>query len=203
MIPKLYATGTYTVDEPFASRILANTEYTCRAIRTFGELVDAGVEPYEEYYEPYKINRQLYEQDVENNVAIISLRSSQGTYIMIPDSYIQAVPNTSGLPYHAALLSVDIGVIPTNLDLTSLMDTIRQVAQDYIGIENVEVQEVAISEVTLISAEDNDRLEKARKANIKVFESDRSKAIRLATINEALQTRIKELEDYIVTTIPP
>lgn len=203
MIPKLGASGIFTLDSPFAERMLPDTEYTCVAIQMFVELIDIGVEPYEEYYEPFKIEKQEYDEDVENGVAMITLRSSQGVFMRVPDSYIQGVPNANGLPYHAALLSVDLGVIPSNLDLTSLMDTIRQVTEDYIGIQDIQVQEVAVSDTTLVSAPDHDRLEAARKANITVFESDRSKAIRLADVNAALQQRIGELEDYIKSTLPP
>lgn len=203
MIPRIHTAGIYTLDEPFAAQVLLNVEYTCKAIRTFSELIEMGVEPYEEYYEPYKIERQSYEEDVENGVVIVTLRSTQGTFIILPDSYIKAIPNANGFNYHAALLSVDLGVIPSDLDLASLKDTIRQVTEDYLGIQDVDVQEVAVSDTTIISSEDHDRLEAARKANIKVFESDRSKAIRLADVNEALQIRIKELEDYIKSTLPP
>lgn len=202
MIPIFGSSGIFKLDDPFMGQLQPGISYTCVAVRLFEELTEMGIDPFEEYYQPNGIDRARYDEDVLNNVAIVSLRSTQNAWITLPDSFIIGVPNPNGVPYHAMLLSVDIGAIPETLALDSLIDTIKQVTKDYLGVV-AEVQEVVASDRELISMDDHDTLEAARRANIATDESDRSKAIRMETAMNAMVIKIKELEDYIAANLPP
>lgn len=202
LVPKRGDRGIYTLKAPYQALVAAGIEYSCESIRSFAEIIEGGGEPFELYYQPRGLTYNKYEEDVLLQASIVTLRSSQGQWVDVPSTYIAGVPNPNGVPYHAVLLGISLGAIPVGLKLDSIKATISNVVRDYLGV-NSKVEELVVSDTKAISMTDHDSLEVARLVNVKVSESDRSKAIRLETTVTAQAKKIKELEDYIKTKIPP
>jgi hypothetical protein len=72
LLPMLGAAGIYTLNAPFDKDLLANTQYTCVAIRKLVEIVAGGGDPFNDYYVPKNLDKSIYSQDLANDVSIVS-----------------------------------------------------------------------------------------------------------------------------------
>lgn len=196
MIPPLSATGLYRVSAPFDSVLLSNRSYTCMAIRRLSDFIGLGVDPYDTYYKPLNIDEAKYKTDYANNECIISLQSTDGSWVYVPSSYILSYPELNGIPYSRVGLFADLGALPDSLDLTYAKAKVADVLAALLGIP-VSVSTVVTSARTLISQNDHLTAEATRLQNVTQNDTDYSEVFRLQNEIEMLRARNMQLEAYI------
>lgn len=192
LLPPIGTSGIYLLNSPFASQLQPNIAYRCEAVRKLSDLIEAGVDPFEEIYQPNGISQQSYEQDVANQACIVSLQSSTGHWVYVPSTYIKSFPNVNGVPYRVMVLGVELGPIPEYMDLGAVKSAVAQTVRDVLGVTPT-IKEVAISPVQNFSQNDHDVIESNRAAQI--ANSDTWKAKYLAAQNslEELQRQYNVL----------
>lgn len=132
--PLIGATGEYQVRSPYTTT--AGGIYKCAEVSSISALASNLVDVYLNYYEPYGLAPSHYITDKDNEENIVHLASTNGNPdIFIPSSYIVGIPSGVSIPYSRVLLSVDLGLLPDRLPLASLMDDIKNLSSDVIGVD--------------------------------------------------------------------
>lgn len=143
--PQIDATGVYTVKEPF---VIADGDiYKCEGIYGFEALESMCIDIFACYYEPVDLTIEELAEDRNNNVNIVTLIPvNGGPALHIPSSYILTVPVSSVIPYNRLIVSLDLGLLPDELELSSMMEAIRDAASDITGVlPKVKLHRVAVS----------------------------------------------------------
>lgn len=203
--PPLRARGRYVLVTPW----LANPSklYTTVAIRGFEDLYNLGIDVYNTYYFPMGLidgqSGFSFVAEQTNKADIITLMADDGEIIYVPDTYIQSFPNMGEVKYSHTVLSVTLGPLPDQNDLSNIKAVIAdQVAQVY-GITPTVLEHRAAS-LANPTATEHEALEAARVAAITVLETDHAKALRLQAQNTLLQQKVATLTNLLRTNgIPP
>lgn len=200
LIPAIGAKGIYSLDNPFNALLTINVPYTCRAIRKLEDISGAGEDPFELYYNPYKLDVIRFDKDVSEGVCIISLQSDTGDWVYVPSSCIQSYPSISGVIYRAMMIGVSLGTQPDTLDLATLEDEIVHLVKRLTGI-NAVTKQVQVSKEQLISHDIYDTMEVVRKSRITSSDSTLLQNIELKQQVSLLQEQLTALQNYIRTKL--
>lgn len=203
ILPALGSYGLFELDEPFNNALTPDVSYTCVALRQLDDIVRAGGNPKSSHYDPKGIPDAKYALDAAAGVCIVSLQDPSGAIVHVPSSYILKFPDSSGVPYTAMLLSLELGPIPDSLDLSWLSQRAKDLIRETIGITSVTAHAVAISNTILVNRDTHLGYEAARRLNITENQTDLAKYLKASTDLQAAQQRITELETYIKTNLAP
>ena len=186
LIPPIGTAGIYDLKAPFSARLQPKVSYKCEAVRKLSDIIEEGVDPYEEFYLPVGLSETAYQADLLNNACIVSLQSSSGHWVRVPTTYINSYPNINGVPYRGMVLGVELGPIPEYLDLAAVKVAVSNVIRDVLGVRPT-VKEVAITSTQNFSQNDHDVLEGTRASLIVNSDTDRAKLLDLQARFAALQ----------------
>ena len=200
IIPAIGSKGVYNLKAPFNSLVVANTPYTCVAIRTLNDIISGGVDPFATYYQPNGVTQDLYNSDLISGVSIISLQSGAGAWVYVPSSYILNYPATNGVPYTATALAVSLGTVPNSLNITSLMGEITDLVYSLTGVF-ASVKPIALSLPQLIDPVTSETLEAIRTNRITVSMSTSAQNAVLKAQIVTMQQHINDLENFIMKNI--
>lgn len=135
--PPLGAYGTYVLKAPWDAE--SNKVYKCIGTKYTQEMVLAGNNPYELVYSPMGITQDIFNMDVQASVAIISLLATDGSRIMVPDTYIEKYPDQSSVVYNYTVMSIDIGPQPSTIDLSVCVADLKDTVSKYTGIASTNI----------------------------------------------------------------
>lgn len=195
-IPDIGCTGAYVLRAPFDTIIKANTSYVCRAVKTFNDIIGEGEDPFELYYDSVGLTQSNYDSDAAASAVIVSLQAGTGEWVYVPSTYIVSFPLVNGTKYHAMMLGVSIGAVPDTMDLTAVKNKISDDVLNIIGIRPT-MKEVAVSAISILSAEDAQRVEAARAARITIVKSNATNYQEASARADRMQLRLVEMETYI------
>lgn len=200
--PPLHAKGLYTVTAPFSTA--PNTLYECVAIRSFQELLQQGVDIFTQYYEPVGLDNTDYTNDLAAGANLITLLSDTAPALRLPDTYIAAYPDMTGVAYNQVILSLSLGPLPDYLDLTFAKQQIAAVASDTLGLEPQVNVYIAPSTGSMSQAE-ADAHEVSRQAAIKNRTTDHAQLLVLQAQLEQAQIQNKALIEVLQShgLLPP
>lgn len=201
ILPIIGTTGLYNLKAPFETALMANTPYTCIAVRRLSDIVAAGGEPQVEYYQPYNLSDDAYQADLANDVCIISLQAAGSETVYVPSSYLASYPDIGGVPYTVLALAINIGALPDALDLTYLKTKLNADIVEVLGVDTT-INVAAISRPSLMPYDMHNSLEAARQAKITAVKTDYAKYLEAQTALDQARTRIAELEAYILANQP-
>lgn len=201
LIPPIGTAGIYKLQSPFDVLLQPNTSYRTDSARRVSDFLELGVDPFEEFYQKNGLAKETYDADVTNQVVIVGLVSGAGHWVYVPSTYIVAYPDLNGVPYAVTVLGLELGAIPTYLDLSGLKTALANLVRDTIGVTPTP-KEVVISAVSKLSQQDHDALEAGRAVLITNTTTDRAKYLALQTQYATLQQQYQALEDYVKTKLP-
>lgn len=196
LIPPVGTSGIYTLAAPFNSLLQADMSYRCDAVRRISDFIEVGIDPFEEFYVANQLEKNTYDQDLMNQVCIISLVSSTGHWVYVPSTYILAYPDINGVPYTVMVLGVEIGAVPNYLNLAGFKQAIINLTRDTIGVIPT-IREVAISAVQKLSHVEHSVLENARVLLVNNSQTDRAKLLAAQAELNQLRQQYDQLETYI------
>lgn len=194
--PNVGDSGKFSLLPPFSQYITPDAIYTCRSVRTINDIVAAGEAVYEKYYKPAGVADVKFKSDAIQNVCIIGLQAGTGEWVYVPDSFISEAPTSNGVKYIPVVIGANLGVIPADLKLDTVMKTISEVIKSSLGIDS-EVKPVIVAQPALISQDDHVRINNIRQSNITNKKTDYLRVIELTNLVNTQQKQIKALEDYI------
>lgn len=192
--PPLRAKGLYEVRSPFT--LLTSSVYECIAVRSFDDFVQRGDDVFARFYQPVGLTESQYRTDRAENAHIVTLRSQTSALVFVPDTYIEKMPDMSGIEYKRIAISALLGPIPDEVDLTHLKSSIADLVSDITGVVS-EVTEHAIPHSGAITLEQHETLEIAREAAINNRTTDRARLLEQQEIIDAQRQRIADLEQLL------
>lgn len=189
-IPTIRSTGSYQVELPWA--LSPTVPYTCIAIRTFNEFVKQGVNVYDTFYSPMGVDKNKFNEDTKAGVVIVALESQLGEIVYIPSSYILSLPSVSGVGYAHRVMTISLGMLPDDLDLSALKSSVRSLVEARIGVLS-EIHEASVPHVGVVSDTEHQALEQARAGRITEPTTDQGRIQQLVAQSQTLQQQINTL----------
>lgn len=163
MVPNVGDRGTFILKAPWV--IDTRGEFTCHAVRSFNELSKNGVNVYDTFYKPKGISEQSYKSEAELGVVIVALRSTSGSFIYVPSSYILGMPNAGGYPYSRRIITIDLGALPTGLNTEAMREDLGIIINATFGVDpTIKEVEMPISEI--VTPDNHLAIEQGRRGRI-------------------------------------
>lgn len=195
LTPPLHARGVYKLKTPWASP--TDHVYECIAIRSFRDFIERGDDVFKRFYHPKQISEDDYKADLALGANIITLESETMAVIHVPDTYIEAFPDVTGVAYKRIALSILLGPMPDVLDLSNLKASLAETASDTTGVEAF-VQEHVVPFSGVISQEQHEIMETRRQAAVTDRTTPYAEVLRLQGIIDDLTQKNQALTQWII-----
>ncbi len=192
--PPINTSGLYTVYTPYT--VADNTVYRCTAIRTFDVLISNSIDVYTEFYLPFDISTDDYNLDLDMSASIITLVASDGTFLYIPNTYIESYPGMNGLDYNRKLFVMDLGLLPLDLSVENMMEDVVEVITNVVGV-SATCEYVEVPYIQSITQEEHVQLEATRASAIKNHTPSAERIAELEEINNEQSVLIEELSQAL------
>lgn len=199
--PPIYAEGIFTCYPPFDSKVDINTVYVVEAIRSFPEMERRDRDVFAEIYQPAELSEDIYNEDADAHAAIVTLKSTDGTLVFIPNTYIESYPGMAGLDYSRNVVVLDVGMIPATIDLELLKKDLLDVIVKNVGA-TVEVTVDKMRYEGNVTHEEHVKLETARRLAIRQHVPLQMQLDEANQRNDALQEQVDELIETIAEIQP-
>jgi len=198
ILPVLGSQGTYELLPPFDTKITPEEIYTCKAIRSISEYISYNQDAKKEVYDYYGLSDEDFEEDVKNDIQIISLQNDDGVWLYVPSRFISKYPDANGIPYKQIAIVTKLPALKSDRDLSFLITDIDNLVKDSLGVSS-NVSIVELSRTISVVKELSIQMEAERSLLTSGKSTDRSRYISLKNELESLLERIKKLEEYIKT----
>ena len=197
LTPNLYSSGKWELLSPFDSLIDPNKNYTCTAIRSFGDLEVKNISVFESFYSPYDLPKETYSIDKERYASIISLTSDDMSVIYVPDTYIDKLPMRTSIAYNHVVLSISLGAISDILVLDDIKQKIEQLVLSDLGINSNVKEHVSGQAPEYFTLIEHKTIEANRLSLIQNNTSLYSQLTIKQNKLDALEEKNRNLEEYI------
>lgn len=197
VIPTVGVKGVFVLADPLNNKIEPGRVLTCTAIRSLGDIVSQGRDPYEAYYVPLDLPREAYTEHAQAGTYIATLESESNQVYRIPVNYIVSAPQPGGIPYEVLAMVVNLGPIAKDKDLTFFTSAVSNLVRDKLGI-TITPELVKISDTHHIDSEEAEQLEASRDNAINDRTTDSSKLTTMAQTISEKDVEIAALKKYIV-----
>jgi len=196
LLPEVGCIGLWSLKTPFAALLKPNTTYNCQAVRKIKEILAEGEEPFEDYYVANNLSQALYDADVAAGECIVSLQSGSGEWIHVPTSYVLSYPIMNGVKYRGVMMGINLSALPDNKDLSLLKTKMIDLVLGTVGVSPV-IKEIAITPPVILSKQDSDAIETARRNRISIIKTDAQKIAEYELQISKLNYKVTELENFI------
>lgn len=194
-IPKVGDRGAFKLKTPWV--ITQQGDFTCHAVRSFTELSKNGVDVYKTFYLPKGVSEEQYRTDSASGVVLVCLRSSTGTFIYVPSSYILGVPDGNGYAYSQRILTVELGPLPIDLSTEAIRSDIAALVNKRFGVNPVVAEsDLPISEI--VTPENHQALEAGRRGRISEQGNIESLYQDLLVAHTQTQQELKVMTDMLI-----
>lgn len=200
MIPIIGSAGKYVVSQPYA--IVSDKAYICRGISYIQSLLDKGVSVYENYYQSVGLSESDFNSDLENDEAIITLKSSDGEIANVPSSYITNAPTVKEVKYHRFGFIVDVGLLPQEEDFDLLLADIEERTRITLGV-TPNLSLAKLPHAGFVTQEEHASNLKDREINLSYERSPLLTIQSQAKEIERLKQNIKALEEVVISLQTP
>lgn len=194
LTPTLGLSGTYVLKSPYTLK--PDTTYTCRALQSFSDAESQGTNVFERHYEPYGVSYSVYKQDRESDATLVTL-SAIGASIIVPDTYIDVLPERIDVETSLIVLSVDLGPLPDNLGLTHVMNSISTECLDLLGYAP-EVRLLRLEHTDALTVTEQNNIETARQAAVEIRKDVHTRLAEEKAANVRLSTKLQRMEQLLL-----
>jgi len=201
VIPTVGVKGIFVLAEPLTNKIPPGLVLTCTAVRSLGDFVSQGRDPFTAVYEPLQLTKEQYEAQAKIGTYVATLRSESTQEFRIPVEYIVSAPQPGGVAYEVLAMTANLGPISKEKDLTFFTAAIQNVIKDKLGIDST-VELVKISDTQHLDMQEAEALEQARENSINDRTTDSSKLVVATQKIAEQQVEIDALKKYIVDNSP-
>lgn len=134
-LPPIGTIGVFTFQEPYNVDPYINRILKVVSIRSLEELTKDGVDPLNNIYIKFKMTKADYEDDLEESVPIIVFKSKAEALYYVPADRIDGLPKIDGTPYVRKIITLNLGALPTTINLSRLEEALKETSMEFIGIE--------------------------------------------------------------------
>jgi hypothetical protein len=197
LLPQVGSKGLIKLDAPFTNLVTSDVPYTVAAVRRLSDIASSGIDPFVTYYSPLGIDLVKYQADIVAGVCILSLQSPSDSWVYVPNSYLLAMPDSSGIAYTNIVVGVNLGALPDGLALDYFNAKVRDLAHDLLGVSNADVRGMVNSATTYLSKADHDVIAAARRNVMGIVVTDAAKLKESERQLATARAKIVELENFI------
>lgn len=131
-------------------------------------------DPFTEIYETAGLSELDYKRDLNNNVYLISfsLKTCDGVerYIRVPLNYLAEVSTPSIVEYANRIIMVDLGHLPSDLDLTPLFADLSDYVASRVGVTPT-IKDVSVGETLQLDHVSSETRETIRQNSVTVHKT--------------------------------
>lgn len=190
--------GRYDLSAPFNTLINNQLSYTCVSIENITSLQVRGSDPYTEIYLPAKLSLDRFKSDDELNIPVYTLQSKNGDLLVVPGLNIISLPDVNGVRYSNVMLGISLSALADQYDITSIKSEISDLIFNKVGVRS-EVKSIVYGASSIITQQQHQALEIARRENVNNNRSNLSTLTELKIQNATLLDKVKILENFILT----
>ncbi len=181
-IPSVGTEAFFTFKEPFNLYIknkfninTLSTKLKVISVISMRDMIRTDLrDPFTEIYETASLSEVDYKRDLNNNVYLISfsLRTCDGVerYIRVPLNYIAEVSTPSTIPYSNRIIMLDLGNLPTELELVPVFTDLADFIATRTGVNPV-IKDVSVGEVTHVDPPAHETRETIRLNSVTVHKT--------------------------------
>lgn len=200
MIPTLGVAGKFKVSTPFS--IDDTKSYKCRSVSFIQSLVDKGVDVFNDFYAPAGLTQADFDNDTASEIAIVTLKTSDGDIANIPSRYIEEAPIDLEVPYNRFAVMLDIGLLPSDTSFSFLIDQLSEISKAATGVE-ANASLATLTYDGFVTKEEHHDLIQEREVNIR-YDNSTITALRKALEREqSLKQRVEALEELVIRLSNP
>lgn len=199
--PTVGMSGAISVTGPFTTAITPQAIYTCIGLESLSGMIASDQDPLTDIYQPAGLAQADLDQDIEQDVKIVTLQAFDGDLVRIPNRYLLGLPDPSGVPYQLTMLGVALDAMPTGVDLDVLTSDIQELVLKRVGVHSTP-KLMVYGPVTLLSQDDHSVLQAARQAQMNNQHSYLSQLLAAQAQLVALQAKYTAMEAYIKAHLP-
>ena len=206
--PPVGSKGVFTLTSHYDTTLVANTVYTCIAVRLISDMIKDNVDVFGLYYAAKSIPIEQYQYDIVNGGGIVSLSDASGNIVKVPTSYIASYPAAGGVPVSVLGFAVTVTALPEDTDLNYVRSLIVDAIKDGLGVVITadQVKPAKLSQTQMISQADAAKIRSTCALNIKLNPTWQSRYNDAFNQLQATLAKNVQLEKYIkskATTPPP
>lgn len=138
-------------------------------------------DPFTDIYDPAGLTEVDYKLDLNDEISLISFRYIDDTGVernfRVPHNYLSSTEDVSNIDYLNRLLVLDLGKLPSDIDLSPIYNDIKDFITSLTGVEP-ELKDVTIGDVEFLSQDEHETREIIRSSN--------------TTVHKTLLTRLEE-----------
>ena len=191
MVPDIGLKGKYELLTPWEND--ETLIYSCERVSTILDFrLASEVDVLKEIYIDNGLSEDDYSYAIKNNIKIVTLKTDKEVYIEIPDNYIKKIPDLAFVPYKQYIISLNLGLLPADIDLSSTVDELSSVVMK---TENVIVKPIVHSYRSnrFVDWATHLEMEENRKSGITPYQTTWERIIELEKRNKALSDALNEL----------
>jgi len=191
VVPAIGTSGSFTLKTPFS--VPTDTVYIVSAVRTFADLAMAGQDAMALVYSPVNLTQTDSDHDVAAGAVVVVLTSGTNAPVYVPSSYLVQQPSQDVVPYSMLIGSFNLGPLPDSLDMTALLNLIKQLISATVGIEDPDVELHAIPTTTVVTSAQDAAMTQARLAAVTNNTTLYARLVALQTTYNLLQQKYNAL----------
>lgn len=200
-VPPLDVIGPFTFTGPFAQ--YNGQLLKCLSVEDMGLLAKRGVDIQGEYYQPYNLTMDAYLADFDAGAKLVTLASvDEHVEVVVPSTYIESMPSGSYVPYSRLILTVDLGLLPDELDLNAAQAEVAAILLQTLG-RTPEVDIVRMAMEGGVTREQHTIMETNRLHEIQATPSDKAQIERLERRLAEEVGRNAQLEEILLQVATP
>jgi hypothetical protein len=194
LTPTLGLTGVYSLETPYTLK--PNTLYTCRALRSFKDVEQQGVGVFETYYESFGVSYERYRSDLQSDAYLVTL-SATGASRVVPDTFIEALPERTSDTTSLIVLSVDLGPLPDTLGLSHVTEAIGAQCLGLLGYQP-DVRLMRLQHTDSLTNAEQDNIETARQASVEIRKDVYARLEEEKAANVRLNAKLQRMEQLLL-----
>lgn len=186
--------GVFCFKDPYDSFFKdRNDILTIHSLVTLGEIYAESKDPYALYYANMGVSETDFKKSLGNNDIIIGFRNTMDTWYYVPSSYVTGIPGTNGISYTLMGISITLGPMISDYDLSDLIFSLKNTILSTLGIN-------AVIEPTILSSERAITVDQAQDIEIarNLLKQENNSDYDLASMLVAARNKITLLENYIL-----
>ena len=198
-IPKKGDKRVFKFVKPFNTIVTERQILTVESIRSLNDIIESGESPFENIYKPFDLTEEDMKDDLDNNIPIVMFITGD-KHIYIPADMIAEI-STIGIQYCEKVLAINIGLFPSDFNPTSIINDIKDVVLDRLGVsvEPLLMDTSAMNSLTvtehknrLLKRDNATRIKKSYKTLYNMAKKDNE---RLNEIIDCLKDQINKIKD--------
>lgn len=197
LVPAINTKGKFKLATPLDTYLNNDITYTVIANRTIREMVDDGLDILKNVYLTAGLTEDDYDTDLINNIIITVLKSNGDNTYYIPSTKFISVPDITGVRYVQKTMGINLGYLPTDLDLDFLIPEVVDLLEAILGVTpNATI--INTSQVTIYTDEEHDLFNTERINNVSNNETCIGKLTKIENILNEMKNKEKILVDRLV-----